>query len=78
MLEKKAEHILWLENIRKVFGGVVAVDDLTIGVEKGSVTSVIGPNGAGKTTVFNLITGFLSPSSGRIVYSGRALNRLSG
>jgi len=76
MLEKKAEHILWLENIRKVFGGVVAVDDLTIGVEKGSVTSVIGPNGAGKTTVFNLITGFLSPSSGRIVYSGRALNRL--
>ncbi len=76
MQAKRAGHILSLENIRKVFGGVVAVDGLTVSVEKGSVTSVIGPNGAGKTTVFNLITGFLPPSAGRITYSGRVLNRL--
>ena len=76
MLEKGIEHILWLENIRKVFGGVVAVDDLTLSVEKNSVTSIIGPNGAGKTTLFNLITGFLAPSGGRIGYSGRVINKL--
>ncbi len=76
MRDRQSGHILWLENIRKVFGGVVAVDDLTLGVEKGSVTSVIGPNGAGKTTVFNLITGFLPPSAGQISYSGRVINKL--
>jgi len=75
MRDRQSGHILWLENIRKVFGGVVAVDDLTLGVEKGSVTSVIGPNGAGKTTVFNLITGFLPPSAGQISYSGRVINK---
>jgi len=76
MQDKESGHILWLENIRKVFGGVVAVDDLTLGVEKGSVTSMIGPNGAGKTTVFNLITGFLAPSGGQISYSGRLINKV--
>ena len=76
MQDSKSGHILWLESIRKVFGGVVAVDDLTLGVEKGAVTSVIGPNGAGKTTVFNLITGFLAPSAGQISYSGRIINNL--
>ncbi|MFP4225290.1 MAG: ABC transporter ATP-binding protein [Desulfobacterales bacterium] len=76
MRDSQSKHILWLDNIRKVFGGVVAVDDLTLGVEKGSVTSVIGPNGAGKTTVFNLITGFLPPSAGQISYSGRVINKL--
>ena len=76
MLEKSTEHILWLENIRKVFGGVIAVDDLTFGVEKNSVTSIIGPNGAGKTTVFNMITGFLALSGGRITYSGQLINKL--
>ena len=75
MRDRQSGHILWLENIRKVFGGVVAVDDLTLGVTKGSVTSVIGPNGAGKTTVFNLITGFLPPSAGQISYSGRVINK---
>ncbi len=71
-----AEQILALEKIRKTFGGVVAVDDLSLDISEGSVTSLIGPNGAGKTTVFNMITGFLSPTSGRAVYSGRSLNRL--
>jgi len=68
--------ILELDNIRKVFGGVVAVDNLSVRVDKGSVTSVIGPNGAGKTTLFNMITGFLAPTAGRIACSGKVLNRL--
>lgn len=76
MQAQAAGSILELDNIRKVFGGVVAVDDLSVSVDQGSVTSVIGPNGAGKTTVFNMITGFLAPTAGRIFYAGRRLNRL--
>jgi len=66
--------ILELKMLRKNFGGVVAVSDLSLNIEKGSITSLIGPNGAGKTTVFNLVTGFLAPSSGIILFSGRQLN----
>lgn len=76
MQMQAAGPILELDNIRKVFGGVVAVDDLSVCVDTGSVTSVIGPNGAGKTTVFNMITGFLPPTAGRISCSGKVLNRL--
>jgi len=66
--------ILKLEQLRKKFGGVVAVDSLNLSFDNGAVTSLIGPNGAGKTTVFNLITGFLSLTSGNISYDGRSLN----
>jgi branched-chain amino acid transport system ATP-binding protein len=76
MMRGESEQILQLDGIRKVFGGVVAVDDLSLSVQSGSVTSVIGPNGAGKTTVFNMITGFLAPTAGAIGYAGRRLNRL--
>src|SRR6056297_1708763 len=76
MKEQAGEPILKLDSIRKVFGGVVAVDELSVGIERGSVTSVIGPNGAGKTTVFNMITGFLAPTAGSIAYGSRRLNRL--
>jgi branched-chain amino acid transport system ATP-binding protein len=61
-----SEIILELKNLCKFFGGVVAVDHLNITVEDGKVISIIGPNGAGKTTIFNLITGFVNPSSGKI------------
>jgi branched-chain amino acid transport system ATP-binding protein len=67
-------NILKLEQLRKNFGGVSAVDSLTLSFAKGAVTSLIGPNGAGKTTVFNLITGFLKPTSGKIIFNGRDLN----
>jgi branched-chain amino acid transport system ATP-binding protein len=63
-----AESILELKNLCKFFGGVVAVDHLNITVDYGKVISIIGPNGAGKTTIFNLITGFVKPSSGKIFY----------
>ena len=55
------------------FGGLTAVDDVSFGVPEGVVKAIIGPNGAGKTTLFNLITGFLPPDQGRIVYRGEAI-----
>jgi len=66
--------ILKIESLRKIFGGVVAVDNLSLSFNKSEVTSLIGPNGAGKTTVFNLITGFLKPTSGKINFNGTELN----
>ncbi|MCU0598604.1 MAG: ABC transporter ATP-binding protein [Desulfobacterales bacterium] len=66
--------ILKLEQLHKNFGGVTAVDNLSLSFAKGEVTSLIGPNGAGKTTVFNLITGFIKPSSGKIIFNGWHLN----
>jgi branched-chain amino acid transport system ATP-binding protein len=65
-----AEPILVIENVCKHFGGLHAVNDASLAVEEGRVTAVIGPNGAGKTTLFALITGFLTPTSGRIAYNG--------
>jgi branched-chain amino acid transport system ATP-binding protein len=58
--------VLQVEHLTMRFGGLVAVDDLSFGVNHGSITALIGPNGAGKTTVFNCITGFYRPSEGRI------------
>ena len=71
-----SDSILELENLRKNFGGVVAVSDLSLKIRRGTVSSMIGPNGAGKTTIFNLVTGFLSPSSGQIYFAGRRLNKI--
>ncbi len=71
-----AESILELKNLCKYFGGVVAVDHLNIMVEHGKIISIIGPNGAGKTTIFNLITGFVKPSSGNIFYDGKEIKGL--
>ncbi len=65
--------ILQLDGLRKVFGGVVALDGLCLSVGENTITSVIGPNGAGKTTVFNLITGYLAPSSGAMIYKNTRL-----
>jgi ABC-type branched-subunit amino acid transport system ATPase component len=59
---------LEVQNLRKSFGGLTAIDDLSFSIEKNAVTSLIGPNGAGKSTVFNLITSFLIPDSGHVFY----------
>jgi branched-chain amino acid transport system ATP-binding protein len=65
-----AEPILAVEGISKRFGGLLAVREASLTVASGSITAVIGPNGAGKTTLFALITGFLTPTGGCIVYLG--------
>ncbi|MGZ5873802.1 MAG: ABC transporter ATP-binding protein [Bradyrhizobium sp.] len=66
-----SEAVLRTENLTKRFGGLTAVDHLDIGLAGGKVHAIIGPNGAGKTTFFNLVTGLLSPDSGRIFFRGR-------
>jgi len=57
-----------IKDLRKWFGGVKAVNGITLSVNKGEICSVIGPNGAGKTTLFNLITGFIKPDSGEVTF----------
>ncbi|MFW6138570.1 MAG: ABC transporter ATP-binding protein [Spirochaetota bacterium] len=68
--------VLQVENITKHFGGVNAVRDCSLQVEKGTITGLIGPNGAGKTTLFNVITGFLCPDSGRVLFKGEDITGL--
>jgi branched-chain amino acid transport system ATP-binding protein len=58
------DHILTVEHLTMRFGGIVAVNELSFGAQRGKITALIGPNGAGKTTVFNCITGFYKPSGG--------------
>lgn len=60
--------MLKVENLSKSFGGINAVQDCSLSVEKGTITGLIGPNGAGKTTLFNLMTGFHEPDSGRVYF----------
>ena len=62
--------ILVLENLRKEFGGLTAVDDLSIAVEEGEILGFIGPNGAGKSTTFNCVTGTYTPTAGTVRYRG--------
>ena len=62
------EHVLQLEHITMQFGGVVAVNNLSLEVNKGEIVALIGPNGAGKTTAFNCITGVYEPTNGRISF----------
>ena len=63
--------ILETKNLSKAFGALAAVDDVSLGIEAGTLHSIIGPNGAGKTTLFNLLTGTYLPSAGRILFDGR-------
>ena len=68
--------LLKTENISKSFGGVMALKNVTLGIEKDKVTALIGPNGAGKTTLFNVITKMDSADSGKILFDGHDLSRL--
>lgn len=65
-----AEPLLAVERVSRRFGGLLAVDDVSLAAVEGRITGLIGPNGAGKTTLFALISGFLRPSSGTIRYCG--------
>src|ERR687892_1758877 len=71
-----SEIILETEDLTKEFAGFVAVNGVNLKVERGTIHALIGPNGAGKTTCFNLLTKFLTPSRGRIVYNGREITHL--
>lgn len=68
--------ILEAENLTKSFGGLMAVNDVSIRVEEKELSSIIGPNGAGKTTLFNLLTGHIPLDSGRVVFGGKDITRL--
>lgn len=68
--------LLKVKNLRKEFGGLMAVFDVNFDVESGEIVAIIGPNGAGKTTIFNLISGVLPPTGGSLRFGGRQLNGL--
>src|SRR6516164_10345081 len=63
--------VLDIRKVTKRFGNLVAVQNVSLLVEKGELRAIIGPNGAGKTTFFNLISGFFQPTSGTIAFDGR-------
>ena len=65
--------LLEIKHVTRAFDGVLAVDDVSFGIDEGETVSVIGPNGAGKTTLFNLITGVDQPTAGEITFDGVAL-----
>jgi branched-chain amino acid transport system ATP-binding protein len=69
------DNILEARNLSKIFGGLVAVNDVTFTLPRKHIVSIIGPNGAGKTTFFNMLTGLYKPSMGRIVFDGRDITR---
>jgi len=64
------EAILRVEGVVKRFGGIVALDGVTMEIPRGSVTLLIGPNGSGKTTLVNVVSGFIPPDEGRVVFKG--------
>lgn len=70
-----SDHILETQNMSIDFNGFYAVKDVSLKIERGSIHALIGPNGAGKTTCFNLITKFLRPTAGRILYKGRDITQ---
>jgi branched-chain amino acid transport system ATP-binding protein len=72
----RAVALLEVRNLTRRFGGIVALDDVSIDVPEGEIVGLIGPNGAGKTTVFNLVTRLYDPDSGDVVFDGESLLRV--
>ena len=70
-----SQNVLRLDNITMQFGGVVAVDNLSLEVNEGEIVALIGPNGAGKTTAFNTITGVYEPTNGQVSFMGEPIVR---
>lgn len=68
-----SENVLKVENATMQFGGVIAVDNMNLEVNRGEIVSLIGPNGAGKTTAFNVITGVYAPSNGAVYFEGKKI-----
>ena len=68
-----ADHVLELKSITMQFGGVVAVDNLSMHIDRGEIVALIGPNGAGKTTAFNCVTGVYKPTNGQVWYENQLI-----
>jgi branched-chain amino acid transport system ATP-binding protein len=68
--------LLSVEHVTRTFGGLVALDDVSLAVDRGQIAGLIGPNGAGKTTAFNVITRLYKPDSGRVVFDGQDVLRV--
>lgn len=68
--------ILTTDNLIKQFGGLIAVNGVTINIERGTVVGLIGPNGSGKTTLFNILTGVYKPDSGKVFFNGERIDGL--
>ena len=68
-----AESVLHVENVTMQFGGVVAVNNLNLDVNRGEIVALIGPNGAGKTTAFNCVTGVYEPTNGKVEFMGEVI-----
>lgn len=75
MIAAPRSPILELKNVSRVFDGIRAVDDVSLTLFPGEIVGLIGPNGAGKTTLVNLISGFLSVSSGDVIFEGKSIVR---
>ncbi len=72
----QGESVLAVQQVRKQFGGLVAVNDISFDIAAGQIVGLIGPNGAGKSTTFNLITGLLSKTSGQVLFRGQDISGL--
>jgi branched-chain amino acid transport system ATP-binding protein len=68
--------LLKLEKITKSFGGLMAVNGVSLEIEQGETIAIVGPNGAGKTTLFNVISGIYPPDSGKVIFGGKDISRL--
>jgi len=75
-MAEKSDGILQVKSLRKNFGGVVALDELSFEVHDGQIKSIIGPNGAGKTTLFNIISGVYPPTSGQVWFLGKNIGNI--
>ncbi|MFW9996860.1 MAG: ABC transporter ATP-binding protein [Candidatus Odinarchaeota archaeon] len=76
-MSSSSDIILSTRGLTKNFGGLVAVNDVSVDIERGSLKSIIGPNGSGKTTFFNLLTGTFKPTSGSIFFENRDITDIS-
>lgn len=74
--QKKGENMLRIQHVTKQFGGLKAVNDVSLEVEKGSIVGLIGPNGSGKTTLFNLISGLYPLTAGKVFFNDRDITTM--
>lgn len=71
------EMLLQVEHITKIYGGLAAVNDISFHVNQAEIVGLIGPNGAGKTTTFNMLSGYVTPTKGRVIFNGQPINKIN-